>query len=154
VPQARDNALQQALESIVVDVGSDLPIHRASVRLLEGGNTLRIAALWSEGPTLLHRDIAYQTTASSLDEVIARPAEPVIRRVDPNRNPVDALLWEDGIRVHATMAVYRDGLVAGLFSISSRDPEAFSDRDLSMLGPHAARLSALLSGEADRRPRD
>jgi GAF domain-containing protein len=147
VPQARDDALQLALEAIVAEAADDLPIHRASVALLEADNTLRIAALLAEGPTLLHRDIAYQTTASSLDEVIAQPAEPLVRLVDPDRNPVDALLWEDGIRVHATMPVYQDGRVAGLFSLSSRDPDAFAKTDLSALGQYATRITSLLSSE-------
>jgi GAF domain-containing protein len=76
------------------------------------------------------------------------PTEPLVKQVDPDRSPVEALLWEDGIRAYATLPVYERGRLAGLFALSSRDPDAFAGRDLSFLNEYAERISAALVAPA------
>jgi GAF domain-containing protein len=143
MPQDPSGRLQQALEAIVAEVATTFPVHRASVRLIEGESAIRIAALWTDGPTLLGRDLSYQSTATSLDEVL-HATGPMVRQIDPQRDLVEALLWEDGLKVYASVPVYAGGRLAGLLSLSSRDRDAFSQRDLSPLVRASERISAVL----------
>jgi hypothetical protein len=104
-------------------------------------------AVWSDGRTLLTEGLAYQTTASSLAELLAGPPQPLISTIRPGGNVVEAILASEGLRAFATTPmVSPQGKVIGLFSLCSREWHAF-DGDVSWLVPMTAELTASLPAD-------
>ena len=120
----RADSLDDALQRLAAILREDFPgIVRVSLRALLTDGTVRVAGLWSEGPSRVGKGFIVRLLATSLPEL--RRGEAVAQRLNSRNPPLDDVLKEEGVWSWISMPVRDSGEIVAVLSFSSSDINEF-----------------------------
>jgi hypothetical protein len=102
-----------------------------SFRVLEPkAESMRVVAVWSEGPTSIDEGMIIRTSATSFPELV-RKRQALIRSMSQPDLPLDNILRREGIWAWVSLPVRGRGKTCAMLSLSSGDPNEFDAGDVA-----------------------
>jgi hypothetical protein len=122
--------IHEAVRGIARALNDEFPgIIRVSFRVLEPeGESMRIVAVWSEGPTSIDEGMIVRTSATSFPELVRKPRALIQSMAQPDM-PLDGILRREGIWAWVSIPVRERGETCAMLSLSSGDPNEFDAGD-------------------------
>ena len=153
--------LDDALSALASVLSPHIPVSRISVRTYDAVDEILVVdGLWTLAPTDVGVGTRLPSRSTSFPEVeragraiVARWREPA---VEGDASLLDRSIRDEGHRSWMVVPLRRERLLAGLLTVCSAEPDAFSDADrpfFDALGDAVAdRLLALAAEASDPRP--
>jgi hypothetical protein len=118
--------LRAALRGIARALHVEFPgIKRVSLRVLEqDGQNMRVAAVWSDKPTLIGPGVIVRTTATSFPELL-QTTTALIRPIIETDLALDNVLQREGIWSWVSIPVRDRGEICAMLSLSSSEVKEF-----------------------------
>jgi len=120
---------------------------RASIGLVEGEN-LRLLAVSSEKETKLGGGAVVPLKDSATAWVVANKRTNIERDLDQVRRfPIDETLFKEGLRSAIRLPLFSKGEVFGVFSLASRYPDAYGERERQILEELAGQIAIAIDND-------